>query len=600
MIVRRCLGTIAAAVLALLVGVTSVSAQTTTATVSGTVKDGQGGVIPGAYRDPHQRITRHAPRAGSDERDRRLRHSRTSRRTPTASKSTMSGFKTLKRPGIVVGAGDSRRGRHADDRSRRHGRDGRSQRRVARHPGDRAASDRLRSRPNRSRACRSRAAASSRWRQLAPGVNGTNAHRRPVVVGRRQHQLHDGRRVDDGHGQQLGAAPDERRVDRRSESPRLELPGRVRPVERPAGHGRDEERHATASADRSTTSSATRTGIETRKTNILNGDPKTISKQRDWGYSIGGPIGKPGGSNKLFFFYSHEFMPRAGGQRRAALPRADSGSSGRATSRRRRQQRQPVRYIRDPRRSTRPARPAIPAAVSPMAASLGKIPADRLYQTDLNILNMFPMPTIHNVPAGLAYNYENTRPTESAAGLAAGDPRRLQRVAVAARDVQVLRLAAAQSGRSTARFRASTTRRCRTQGHGDGGDGQLQPDADDVPGGDVRAQPERAGRLRPGAGRHRSVVLPERVADESDVANRRHAGLGGLPMLSSRTRWQLNSSLLRVRRRSSGMTAADVAGRPHARRRRTSRGAAASPTRRRTLRSPATSTSTPPTTSRSA
>ena len=49
------------------------------------------------------------------------------------------------------------------------------------------------------------------------------------------------------------------------------------------------------------------------KTNILNGLPKTISKQKDWGYSIGGPIGKPGGNNKLFFFNSVEFRPRTAG-----------------------------------------------------------------------------------------------------------------------------------------------------------------------------------------------------------------------------------------------------------------------------------------------
>ena len=28
------------------------------------------------------------------------------------------------------------------------------------------------------------------------------------------------------------------------------------------------------------------------KTNILNGDPKTVLRQRDWGYSIGGPVGQ--------------------------------------------------------------------------------------------------------------------------------------------------------------------------------------------------------------------------------------------------------------------------------------------------------------------
>ena len=44
--------------------------------------------------------------------------------------------------------------------------------------------------------------------------------------------------------------------------------------------------------------------------NKMNGDPKPIQDEQDWGYSIGGPIGKPGGNNKLFFFYSHEYRPR--------------------------------------------------------------------------------------------------------------------------------------------------------------------------------------------------------------------------------------------------------------------------------------------------
>jgi hypothetical protein len=35
--------------------------------------------------------------------------------------------------------------------------------------------------------------------------------------------------------------------------------------------------------------------------------------EKDLGYSIGGPIGKPGGNNKLFFFYAHEYAPRTGG-----------------------------------------------------------------------------------------------------------------------------------------------------------------------------------------------------------------------------------------------------------------------------------------------
>jgi hypothetical protein len=52
---------------------------------------------------------------------------------------------------------------------------------------------------------------------------------------------------------------------------------------------------------------------ENSKTNILNGLPKPIIEQQESGYSIGGPIGKPGGNNKLFFFHALEFLPRTGG-----------------------------------------------------------------------------------------------------------------------------------------------------------------------------------------------------------------------------------------------------------------------------------------------
>ena len=44
-----------------------------------------------------------------------------------------------------------------------------------------------------------------------------------------------------------------------------------------------------------------------RKVSQLNGDPKPLAESKTYGYSIGGPVGKPGGQNKLFFFYSHEY-----------------------------------------------------------------------------------------------------------------------------------------------------------------------------------------------------------------------------------------------------------------------------------------------------
>src|SRR5262245_64763380 len=33
------------------------------------------------------------------------------------------------------------------------------------------------------------------------------------------------------------------------------------------------------------------------KVNKLNGDPKTVIKEKDLGFTIGGPIGQPGGNN---------------------------------------------------------------------------------------------------------------------------------------------------------------------------------------------------------------------------------------------------------------------------------------------------------------
>ncbi len=40
-----------------------------------------------------------------------------------------------------------------------------------------------------------------------------------------------------------------------------------------------------------------------------NGDATPHTEQKTLGYTIGGPVGKPGGSNKLFFFYAHEYRP---------------------------------------------------------------------------------------------------------------------------------------------------------------------------------------------------------------------------------------------------------------------------------------------------
>jgi hypothetical protein len=150
------------------------------------------------------------------------------------------------------------------------------------------------------------------------------------------------------------------------------------------------------------------------KVNKINGDPKTISKERDWGYSIGGPVGKPGGHNKVFFFYSHEYAPRTAGNNvvRYRMPTAleRQGDFSQTTD----NNGNLFPYIRDPNLSGA-CSPASQAACFADGGVLGRIPPDRLYQTGVNILNLWPMPNTTSAP-GQAYNFELIRPTEKALG----------------------------------------------------------------------------------------------------------------------------------------------------------------------------------------
>src|SRR5205823_11964102 len=145
------------------------------------------------------------------------------------------------------------------------------------------------------------------------------------------------------------------------------------------------------------------------QTNILNGDPKTKLDEKDLGYTIGGPIGRPGGNNKLFFFYAHEYAPRtAGGDTvrfrfPTALERAGDFSQSLDNNG------NPFPFIKDPLSSS-PCTAANTAGCFQSGGVVGPIPADRLYQTGLNILKIYPMPNV-SVP-GASYNYELVRPAE--------------------------------------------------------------------------------------------------------------------------------------------------------------------------------------------
>jgi hypothetical protein len=142
----------------------------------------------------------------------------------------------------------------------------------------------------------------------------------------------------------------------------------------------------------------------------LNGDPKGKIDDKDLGYSIGGPIGRPGRQNKLFFFYAHEYSPRTTGGSivRYRFPTAleRSGDFSRSVD----NNGTLYPYIKDP---------LLPGACTAANQTgcfrdggvVGRIPKDRLYSTGQQILNLYPMPNTE-IP-GVAYNYEGTRPNQS-------------------------------------------------------------------------------------------------------------------------------------------------------------------------------------------
>jgi hypothetical protein len=146
------------------------------------------------------------------------------------------------------------------------------------------------------------------------------------------------------------------------------------------------------------------------KANKLNGNPKTIVKEKDLGYSVGGPIGKPGGTNKMFFFYSQEFSPRTSGGDigRFRFPTAleRNGDFSQTTD----QNGVLYNFIKNPS-SANPCNATNTSGCYADGGVLGRIPQSALYQTGLNILRQYPMPNI-NTP-GVSWNYEFTRPEQT-------------------------------------------------------------------------------------------------------------------------------------------------------------------------------------------
>ncbi|HJZ72133.1 MAG TPA: carboxypeptidase-like regulatory domain-containing protein [Vicinamibacterales bacterium] len=146
--------------------------------------------------------------------------------------------------------------------------------------------------------------------------------------------------------------------------------------------------------------------------NEKNGDPKPKQSTKTLGYTIGGPIGKPGGNNKLFFFYSHEYRPvttaiNNGNPIRIRVPTAAerAGDFSQTLD----NNGALFNLIHDPL-SPLPCVTGNTAGCFQDGGVLGKIPANRLYPIGQQILGRYPLPNVNQLP-GQNYNYQVDAPT---------------------------------------------------------------------------------------------------------------------------------------------------------------------------------------------
>ena len=141
--------------------------------------------------------------------------------------------------------------------------------------------------------------------------------------------------------------------------------------------------------------------------------PKPTLKERDWGYTLGGPVGKPGGDNQLFFFFSQEWRPRTAGgeQRRFRVPTEAERRGDFSQSRDNAGNLYP--YIRD-YTTNLPCSASNTSGCFQDGGVLGRIPQNRLYGLGLNVLKAWPLPNNDDgYAANNSYNYLDVSPERS-------------------------------------------------------------------------------------------------------------------------------------------------------------------------------------------
>jgi hypothetical protein len=147
-------------------------------------------------------------------------------------------------------------------------------------------------------------------------------------------------------------------------------------------------------------------------TNNRDGVDKAESSRNDYGYTFGGPIFIPGVFNedrqKLFFFWSQEFQKRKDpvSERLSRVPTAleRQGDFSQSVD----NNGNPWPYIRDYTTGL-PCGPDDTSGCFADGGVLGKIPADRLYQPGINALNIYPMP---NFESDTGINYRSQAPND--------------------------------------------------------------------------------------------------------------------------------------------------------------------------------------------
>ena len=422
----------------------------------------------------------------------------------------MDGFKTLKRSGVAVSAGDRYAIGTLDDRSRRLCGDGAPSAARSRRFRRRAANGPSPSAARRSRTCRSRAAAT--WRsRCSPRASRSTPTARPSRIG--------------GGGDPNIMMDGVSAMDTGSNRPLLQMnvesiaEVKVLTSGYQAEYGRSSGVQVTA-ITKSGTQPLPRLALRRRaQLGLVLELQDQQAEQRSQGgapragLGLSRSAGRSASRAATTSCSSSTPGVRAAHRRqqRRALPHADRARAAGRLLADHRQQRQPLSLHQGSADRPAPAPRPIRRRASGTAASSAGSRQDRLYQPGLNILSLYPLPNIANVPAGQNYNYEITRPEESVLSWQPAVRVDYQPAPEAARDVQVLGLDAARRRPSTAPSRASTTRGCRTPpvvSYTASANYTLTPD--DVPRGDLRAQPERAGRVRAGAVGDRRHLLQQR------------------------------------------------------------------------------------------